>query len=231
MQQLVGAGDMESALLAFGIERAQGMEKLVKAKIADMRERNGAIQELQQAMQTIRSAKPAADGSTAASPELTKALAVLEKNGFALLTLVLSAELWRVGMVGGSDGRTPGWLPLCGGTVLIRSGHACGRQRWRCKGCGRQFTRTEPRGKPAALKRHAIELYCLGLSMNAVAKRVGVSAQSMLRWVRDHARRHCPKPEPTGSTAVVEIDEVWHFVEKSPASSGSGRRSSAAPAG
>ncbi|HEX3206780.1 MAG TPA: hypothetical protein VHQ68_11135, partial [Propionibacteriaceae bacterium] len=35
-----------------------------------------------------------------------------------------------------------------------------------------------------------------------------------LRWVREHAQRHCPKPEPTGSTAVVEIDEVWHFVEK-----------------
>ena len=68
--------------------------------------------------------------------------------------------------------------------------------------------------KPEALKRHTIELYCLGLSMNAVAKRVGVSAQSMLRWVRDHARQHCPKPEPTGSTAVVELDEVWHFVEK-----------------
>jgi hypothetical protein len=96
MQQLVGAGDMESALLAFGIERAQGMEKLVKAKIADMRERNGAIQELQQAMQTIRSAKPAADGSTAASPELTKALAVLEKNGIALPSGLSSPELTKV---------------------------------------------------------------------------------------------------------------------------------------
>jgi transposase-like protein len=127
----------------------------------------------------------------------------------------------------------PDARPACGGTVLIRSGHACGRQRWKCKGagCGRQFTRTEPRGKPAALKRQAIELYCLGLSMNAVAKRVGVSAQSMLRWVRAHAQAHCPKPEPTGSTAVVEIDEMRHFVEKRRASSGSGRRSSAAPAG
>jgi hypothetical protein len=96
MQQLVGAGDMESALLAFGIERAQGMEKLVKAKIADMRERNGAIQELQQAMQTIRSAKPAADGSTAASPEMTKALAVLEKNGIALPSGLSSPEATKV---------------------------------------------------------------------------------------------------------------------------------------
>jgi transposase-like protein len=125
----------------------------------------------------------------------------------------------------------PDACPACRGTMLIRSGRACGRQRWRCKSCGRQLTRTEPRGKPAALKLQAIELYCLGLSMNAVAKRVGVSAQTMRRWVRDHAQRHCPKPAPTGSTAVVESDEVWHFVEKSRTSSGSGRRSSAAPAG
>jgi transposase len=118
-------------------------------------------------------------------------------------------------------------------TDVTRSGHACGRQRWKCKGlgCGRQFTRTAPRGKPAALKRHAIELYCSGLSMNAVAKRVGVSAQTMLRWVRDHAQRHCPKPEPSGRATVVEIDEMWHFVEKRPASSGSGRPASAARAG
>ena len=128
----------------------------------------------------------------------------------------------------------PEACPACRGTVLIRSGHACGRQRWKCKGpgCGRQFTRTTPRGTPVEVKRQAIELYCLGLSMNAVAKRVGVSAQSMLRWVRDHAHAHCPKPEPArGGTAVVEIDEVWHFVQKKPASSGSGRLSSAVPAG
>src|SRR5215213_8260490 len=102
----------------------------------------------------------------------------------------------------------PEACPACRGTVLIRSGHACGRQRWKCKGpgCGRQFTRTTPRGKPVEVKRHAIELYCLGLSMNAVAKRVGVSAQSMLRWVRDHAHAHCPKLEPArGGTAVVEM--------------------------
>jgi hypothetical protein len=80
MQQLVGAGDMESALLAFGIERAQGMEKLVKAKIADMRSRNGEIQELQKAMQELRSVKPEKDekgkaltGTLSASTQATLA--------------------------------------------------------------------------------------------------------------------------------------------------------------
>ena len=127
----------------------------------------------------------------------------------------------------------PEACPVCRGTVLIRSGHACGRQRWKCKGpgCGRQFTRTTPRGKPEAMKREAVSLYCAGLPLNAAGKRLGVSARSVMRWVRDHARRHCPKPEPAGRATVVEIDEVWHLVQKRPASSGSGRRSSARPAG
>src|ERR671921_2862301 len=134
----------------------------------------------------------------------------------------------------GHEGATmsehPGACPACNGTTLIRSGHACGRQRWRCKGCGRQFTRTTPRGKPAAMKREAIALYCTGLSLNAVGKRLGVSAQSVMRRVRDHARHHCPKPEPSGRAVVVvvELDEMWPFVAKRRASSGSGRPSSAA---
>lgn len=125
----------------------------------------------------------------------------------------------------------PSACPACGGVRLIRSGHACGRQRWRCKGCGRQFTRTLPRGKPQAVKDEAVALYCTGLSMNAMGKRLGVSVQSVMRWVRDHARTRCPKPAPSGDTAVVELDEVWHFVQKKPASFGSGRRSSAMGAG
>jgi transposase len=67
--------------------------------------------------------------------------------------------------------------------------------------------------------------------MNAISKRLGVSAQSVMRWIKDHVRRHCPKPEPAGRATVVEIDEVWHFVQKRSANSGSGRRSSAARAG
>ena len=125
----------------------------------------------------------------------------------------------------------PGTCPACSGTALIGSGHACGRQRWRCKGCGRRFTRATPRGKPAMMKAAAVEPHCAGLSLNAIGKRLSVSAQSVMRWVRDHAQRHCPKPEPAGRAAVVELDEAWHFVEKRPTSSGSGRRSSAAPAG
>ncbi len=129
----------------------------------------------------------------------------------------------------------PAACPACGGSELIRSGHACGRQRWCCKACGRQFTRTTPRGKPAAMKQEAVGLYgtglSTGLSMSAIGKRLGVSAQSVLRGIRDHARDHGPKPEPAGSTTGVELDEVWHFGQQKPVNSGSGRPSNATQAG
>ena len=122
--------------------------------------------------------------------------------------------------------------PACRGTALIRSGHACGRQRWRCKGCRPAVhPHHAARQAPAAIKQEAVSLYCTGLSMNAISKRLGVSAQSVMRWIKDHARRHCPKPEPAGRATVVDIDEVWHFVQKRSANSGFGRRSSAARAG
>src|SRR5215203_992982 len=105
----------------------------------------------------------------------------------------------------------PSACPACGGSGLIRSGHACGRQRWRCEGCGRQFTRTEPRGKPATMRREAVGLYRMGLSLSATGGRLGVSAQSVMRRVRGHARDHCPKPEPAGRAVVVELDEMWHL--------------------
>ena len=82
------------------------------------------------------------------------------------------------------------------------------------------------------MKRAAVELYCTGLSMNAIAARFDVSAQSVLRWIRGHADRPCPRPEPEPGTAcVVELDEVWHFVKKRPSSFGSVRRSPAPTGG
>jgi transposase-like protein len=77
------------------------------------------------------------------------------------------------------------------------------------------------------MKQAAVGLYCAGLSMNAIGKRLGVSAQSVTRWLRQHAHESCPKPAPSGGVAVVELDEVWHFVQKRRPSSGFGRRLSA----
>jgi hypothetical protein len=58
ISKLIGSSDMQSVLLAFGVERAQNNEQAVKAKIADMRERNNAINELRVLMSQMRTAEP-----------------------------------------------------------------------------------------------------------------------------------------------------------------------------
>ena len=111
----------------------------------------------------------------------------------------------------------------CGGEKHVRNGLMRGKQRYRCKACGLNFTDTPPRGMPLAMKVAAVLLYLSGLSMNRTAKLLGVSTPSVMTWIERFAEVYAQKPEPEGRAIVVELDEMWHFLKKSGTSSGSGR--------
>ena len=111
----------------------------------------------------------------------------------------------------------------CGGAEHVKNGLMRGKQRYRCKACGLNFTATPPRGLPLALKATAVLLYVSGLSMNRTAKLLGVSTPSVQAWIEQFAQAYAHKPEPQGRALVIERDEMWHYLKKSRASSGSGR--------
>src|ERR687890_384628 len=111
----------------------------------------------------------------------------------------------------------------CGGEEHTKNGFMRGKQRYRCRACGLNFTNTPPRGMPLAMKATAVLLYLSGLSMNRTAKLLGVSAPSVMTWIEQFAKTYAQKPEPEGRAVVVELDEMWHFLKKSGTSSGSGR--------
>jgi insertion element IS1 protein InsB len=81
------------------------------------------------------------------------------------------------------------------------------------KRCCYQFTRPEGHGTPEPTKRAAVSLYGHGLSFNAVARLLGTTAPSVLRWVCGYVDRHCAKP-PSGEAVVIELDEMWHFLHR-----------------
>ena len=111
----------------------------------------------------------------------------------------------------------------CGSGEHVRNGLMRGKQRYRCKACGLNFTDTPPRGMPLAMKVTAVLLYLSGLSMNRTAKLLGVSTPTVMAWIERFAEVHAQKPEPEGRALVVELDEMWHYLKKSRTSSGSGR--------
>src|SRR6201995_937587 len=111
----------------------------------------------------------------------------------------------------------------CGSGEHVRNGFMRGKQRYRCKGCGLNFTATPPRGMPLRVKVTAVLLYLSGLSMNRTAKLLGVSTPSVQAWIEQFAKAYAQKPEPEGHAVVVELDEMWHFLKKRPTNSGCGR--------
>ena len=99
---------------------------------------------------------------------------------------------------------------------------ARGHQRYRCRACGSHFTDTPRRGKPPAMKALAVLLYGMGgMSFSMIGRVLGVSDVAVLKWVRAEASA-LPEPEVAATVVTVGVDEMWHFLKKSPPSSGSG---------
>ena len=110
----------------------------------------------------------------------------------------------------------------CGSGSFVRNGMANGRQRYRCKACGRSFTQTPARGKPPAMKALAVLLHALGnVSQGMIAKLPGVSHVAVYKWVRA-AGEAAPAPSTTPEDNIVQIDEMWHFVDGKRTRFGSG---------
>src|SRR3954451_23713533 len=110
----------------------------------------------------------------------------------------------------------------CGSASFVRNGMAQGHQRYRCKACGRNFTATPARGKPAAMRALAVLLYALGnVSQGMIAKLLGVSHVAVYKWVRA-AGEDAPLPSATSSSGIIQLDEMWHFVDGKKTRFGSG---------
>ena len=74
--------------------------------------------------------------------------------------------------------------PKCNTQQIIKNGKVFGWQRYKCKTCGYQFTKVSPAGKPIFIKLVSHNLYLSGLSMRKIASIVGVTAQSVSRWIK-----------------------------------------------
>ena len=112
----------------------------------------------------------------------------------------------------------------CGGERCVKSGFMQRQQRYKCKGCGYHFINKPRRGHSQATIAMAVWLYLSGLSQRRIARLIGVSPVAVLHWIKNFALNKAPKPvPPEGGVAVVELDQMWHLLKKSPTKSGSGK--------
>lgn len=93
----------------------------------------------------------------------------------------------------------------CKSPDVKKNGFVFGRQRYKCKVCGCQFTKITPHGKDATLKMTALALYEIGLSKNKCAQVLGVTVTSVIRWLKDFkAKLHFTD---NTKSKITEIEE------------------------
>lgn len=100
----------------------------------------------------------------------------------------------------------------CNSTKYVKNGFAHGNQRYLCKDCGHRFTDTPGHGYPIALRFNAAILYLCGMSITSAAFLLGVAPSTVQAWLEWVATEYAPKPVPSGTVVVVELDEMWHFL-------------------
>ena len=86
-----------------------------------------------------------------------------------------------------------------------------GYQRYRCKNCGYQFTKTTARGKPEKDKILALILFLSGLSLIAIGRILGVTTQSVRRWIRKMYDKFITEKPDISAIKEVEMDKMHHY--------------------
>jgi transposase len=85
--------------------------------------------------------------------------------------------------------------PKCKDRNIIKSGFVGGDQRWKCKACSYQYTKTEKRGRPLWQKSLVVFLYSYGVSLHAIARIFDVQPSTVFKWVKHYAKDHVHTPE------------------------------------
>ena len=115
--------------------------------------------------------------------------------------------------------------PKCRSREFRKNGFMSGKQRYTCKECGCQFTQSYKKGQPASKKALAYVLYLEGLGLRSIGSILKVSNVAVLKWMKTLAEAWGEKEEHKKAPRhceVIEIDEMWHYIQKKNKKSGSG---------
>lgn len=105
--------------------------------------------------------------------------------------------------------------PRCKRTDAVKNGKAKGSQRYKCKGCGFQFTRQTTRGRPPWQRALAVFLYCRGVSISDIARMFSVAPSTIFKWIRKFGSERTPLPESAPDGAVLlDENEIAKYLKK-----------------
>lgn len=126
--------------------------------------------------------------------------------------------------------------PGCGSAALRKTGLKSGAQRYNCKACGRYCTDRAPRFS-VETKALAVRMYLNSMGIRAIGRVLNASPAAVLTWIRkEHAlvqqrMARQPPPVPSDGPDIIEMDEIYTYVQKNDSGPSSGRPTAVGRAG
>jgi AcrR family transcriptional regulator/transposase-like protein len=75
--------------------------------------------------------------------------------------------------------------PDCQSDRVAKNGRQQGKQRYVCRGCGRQFLdRYTPRGYPLEIRQKCLDLHAQGIGFREIERQTGVDCNTVINWVK-----------------------------------------------
>ena len=111
------------------------------------------------------------------------------------------------------------YCPKCLSEKFVRSGFTKGKQRYKYRKCGCNFTQSHKRGASLETKLKALHLYLEGMGFRAIGRLMKVNNVTVLNWIRTLGKSvktyvQAHMPDDIRHVDVMEMDEMWHFTKK-----------------
>lgn len=106
----------------------------------------------------------------------------------------------------------------CDSDKLIKRGLKNGYQRYMCRDCRRYGTDKAPKFSAEA-KAMAVQMYLNSMGIRAIGRVLHASPAAVLKWIRkEHGavqqRLAQTRPAQTGDADIIEMDEIYTYVQK-----------------
>ena len=100
----------------------------------------------------------------------------------------------------------------CTSENKVKNGFVKGRQRYRCKDCGNNYSvEQKSTAKQPWERRMGLMMYLEGLGFNSIARLLGVSHVAVIKWIKKYGSQ-LKEIKNENPVEVIEIDEMDSYI-------------------
>jgi len=100
----------------------------------------------------------------------------------------------------------------CNSEKKVKNGFVKGRQRYRCKDCGNNYSvEQKSTAKLPSERRLGLMMYLEGLGFNSIGRLLGVSHVAVIKWIKKYGNQ-LSEVKNDKPVEVVELDEMHSYI-------------------